>query len=218
MRILILMVMMGLVSANAAAEEDAVTYASPAAAIKLPEARINGGKPLMQALKERRSSRSFIDKELSDQELSDLLWAAFGINRADQGKRTAPSAMNMQEIDIFVAMQKGLYIYQPERNELKMVLKEDIRAITGKQAFAADAPVNLIFVADHSKMDKAGERKEIYAAMDAGYISQNVYLYCASQGLATVARGWFDKEALEKAMKLGDGKSVILAQTVGYSE
>ncbi|MBU1084364.1 MAG: SagB/ThcOx family dehydrogenase [Candidatus Omnitrophica bacterium] len=218
MRILILMVMMGLVSANAAAEEDAVTYASPAAAIKLPEARINGGKPLMQALKERRSSRSFIDKELSDQELSDLLWAAFGINRADQGKRTAPSAMNMQEIDIFVAMQKGLYIYQPERNELKMVLKEDIRAITGKQAFAADAPVNLIFVADHSKMDKAGEMKEIYAAMDAGYISQNVYLYCASQGLATVARGWFDKEALEKAMKLGDGKSVILAQTVGYSE
>jgi len=212
------MVMMGLVSANAAAEEDAVTYASPAAAIKLPEARINGGKPLMQALKERRSSRSFIDKELSDQELSDLLWAAFGINRADQGKRTAPSAMNMQEIDIFVAMQKGLYIYQPERNELKMVLKEDIRAITGKQAFAADAPVNLIFVADHSKMDKAGEMKEIYAAMDAGYISQNVYLYCASQGLATVARGWFDKEALEKAMKLGDGKSVILAQTVGYSE
>jgi len=207
-----------LVAMNAFAEMDATMQESPLAVIKLPQARTNGGKPLMQALKERMSSRAFSDKELPQQVLSDLLWAAFGINRQDSGLRTAPSARNMQEIDIFVATKKGLYLYEPKQHTLNMVLEEDIRGITGKQDFVAVAPVNLIYVADYSKMNGADEEKDFYSAVDTGFISQNVYLYCASDGLVTVVRGWVDKETLGEAMNLGSEERIILAQTVGYEE
>jgi SagB-type dehydrogenase family enzyme len=210
--------MMCLMTVNVFAEVDTTTQASLSAVIKLPEPQTNGGKPLMQALKERRSSRAFSDKELPQQVLSDLLWAAFGINRPDSGKRTAPSAVNMQEIDIFVAMHKGLYLYEPKQHILKPVLKEDIRGVTGKQDFVAAAPVNLIYVADYSRMDKVGNEKDFYSATDTGFIAQNVYLYCASEGLATVIRGWVDREALGKAMNLGPERRIILAQTVGYGK
>lgn len=218
MRILILIVMICLVTMNAFAELGAITQASPSTTIKLPKPQTTGGKPLMQALKERKSTRSFSEKELSQQTLSDLLWAAFGINRPNSGKRTAPSALNMQEIDIFVAMQKGLYLYQPKEHMLKLVSKEDIRGATGKQDFVTTAPVNLIYVADYSRMNKAGNNKDFYSATDAGFISQNVYLYCASEGLATVVRGWVDKESLAKAMNLGVNQRIILAQTIGYQK
>ena len=218
MRVLIFLMMMGFVPGNLVADEDAVTYASPSATMKLQKVDMSGGKPLMQALEERKSSRSFSDKELSEQELSELLWAAFGITRPESGKRTAPSARNMQEIEVFVSMKEGLYLYDPKQHALEMVLEEDIRAVTGKQDFVADAPVNLIFVADYSKMDDVGKMRDFYAAIDTGYISQNVYLYCASQGLATVARGRFDPEKLGKAMGLGSDERVILTQTVGYSK
>ena len=148
----------------------------------------------MQALNERQSQRSYSARELPDQVLSNLLWAAFGINRPDSGKRTAPSAVNWQEIDIYVATAHGLYIYEEKNHVLEPVLAKDIRAMTGKQDFVKDAAVNLVFVADLSKMGgSSDEDKERTAFADTGFISQNVYLFCASEGLATVVRGLIDR-------------------------
>jgi SagB-type dehydrogenase family enzyme len=171
----------------------------------------------MQALARRSTSRSFSDRELPAQVLSDLLWAATGINRPDSGKRTAPTARNLQEIDVYVAMAQGLYLYDPNEHALLPVLAGDIRAVTGRQDFAATAPVNLVYVADYARMGDAPEEiKKFYGATDTGFISQNVYLYCASAGLATVVRGAVDREALAKAMELRTDQAVILAQTVGF--
>jgi len=195
----------------------ALTVAGPGNFIQLPAPHTDGGKPLMQALKNRSSSREFSAEKLPMQTLSDLLWAACGINRQDSGKRTAPSAMDRQEIDVYAAMVDGLYRYDAEKNILQLILAEDIRAYTGKQEFAASAPVNLVYVADFLKV--AGEtelEKTLYAGADTGFISQNVYLFCASLGLATVVRGYVDKPALEKKMGLKSHQKVILAQTVGY--
>jgi len=217
MRKLILTVVICLMMVNVFAQVDTTTQASPVV-IKLLKPQTDGGIPLMQALKERKSSRSFSNKELQPQVLSDLLWATFGINRPDSGKRTAPSAINMQEIDIYVAMRKGLYLYEPKKHLLKLVLSKDIRALTGKQKFVAVAPVNLIYVADYSKMSKARNKKSFYSAADTGFIAQNVYLYCASKSLATVVRGMFDKKALEKVMNLRSNQNIVLTQTVGYGK
>lgn len=184
--------------------------------IELPKPVMEGGKPLMEALKERKTSREFSSEKLSLQVLSNMLWAANGINRED-GKRTAPSARNKQEIDIYVAMEDGLYLYDAKENKLVGILAEDVRAATGMQPFVKVAPVNLVFVADYAKMgDGPAEQKDFYAATDTGYISQNVYLYCASEGLATVVRGMVDKATLTPIMKLRDEQKIILAQTVGY--
>jgi len=186
-------------------------------ATPLPAPQMDGGKPLMQALKARCTTREFSSEALSPQELSNLLWAACGINRPEKGLRTAPTAMNKQEIDVYVALADGLYLYDAKANALSLVLAQDLREATGKQPFVKDAPVNLVFVADYTRMGEGPkEMKDFYSAMDTGYISENVYLYCASAGLATVARGWVDKEALAKAMNLGADQKVILAQTVGY--
>ncbi|MBF0522557.1 MAG: SagB/ThcOx family dehydrogenase [Candidatus Omnitrophica bacterium] len=185
--------------------------------IILPAAQTDGGKPLMQALKSRQSERAFSPKDLSLQVLSDLLWAANGINRPESGHKTAPSAMNLQEIDIYIAKADGLYLFDAKTSLLIPVLGEDIRALTGKQDFVKDAPVNLIYVADFSKMGKLStEDKNFYAAADTGFISENVYLFCASAGLSTVVRGYVDKPALATAMKLRPDQKIILAQTVGY--
>jgi SagB-type dehydrogenase family enzyme len=194
-------------------------YAQQLKPIALSAPQTQGGKPLMQALKERKSTREFSSKELSLKVMSDLLWAAGGINRPDIAHRTAPSAMNMQEIDIYVAKADGVYVYDAKANRLLPVASGDIRALTGKQPFVKDAPVNIIYVADFSKMSRlSAEDKNFYAAADTGFISENVYLYCASVGLATVVRGSMDKAALAKAMKLGGDQKIIFAQTVGYPE
>jgi SagB-type dehydrogenase family enzyme len=194
-----------------------LSCAEEKAEIKLPVPQMKGGMPLMQALKERQTMRSFSDKELTNQELSNLLWAAFGINRPEEGKRTAPSAVNWQEIDVYVAVKNGLYVYDAKRNVLVKTLDEDIREATGGQDFVKDAPVNLVFVADYSRMgDAPKESKDFYSATDTGFISQNVYLFCASEGLGTVVRGWIDKEKLHEIMKLNEDQKIILAQTVGY--
>lgn len=178
---------------------------------------MGNGKPLMQAFKERMTSRSFSSEKLPVQTLSNLLWAAFGINRPDSGKRTAPSALNWQEIDIYVAIPEGLYLYDAKKHSLIPVLKEDIRSLTGRQPFVKEAPVNFIYVADLSKTGTAGkEERELYTAVDTGFISQNVYLFCASEGLATVVRGLIDREKLAKTMKLRPDQKIIVAQTVGY--
>jgi len=185
--------------------------------IVLPAPDTQGGMPLMQALSQRSTSRSFTDKEIPPQVLSDLLWAATGINRPDSGKRTAPTARNLQEIDVYVATAQGLYLYDPKEHALLTVLADDIRAATGSQDFVAGAPVNLVYVVDYKRMGDAPEEiKKFYAATDTGFISQNVYLYCASAGLATVVRGLVDREILAKAMGLRPDQAVILAQTVGY--
>jgi SagB-type dehydrogenase family enzyme len=186
-------------------------------AIQLMSPQTDGGRPLMQALKDRSTSRSFGSEKLPIQVLSNLLWAAFGINRRDLGKRTAPSAMNSQEIDIYVVTAEGLYIYDAKALLLRPILSEDIRTLTGQQSFVAEAPLNLVYVADYSRMTRASqEDKVLYSAADTGFISENVYLFCASEGLATVIRGSIDRVALAKAMKLRPDQKIILSQTVGY--
>lgn len=185
--------------------------------IKLPAPQTQGGKPLMQALQERKSSRVFSNKKLSSQVISDMLWAACGINRQELGLKTAPSTMNMQEIDIYVSMVEGLYMYDAKENKLVLILGQDIRAVTGKQDFVANAPVNFIYVANLAKMDKvSAQDTQFYAAVDTGFISQNVYLYCASTGLATVVRGLIDIPLLAATMRLRRDQKIILSQTIGY--
>lgn len=184
--------------------------------VQLPAPQTGGGRPLMQALKERKSTREFGAGTLSPQVLSNLLWAAFGINRPD-GRRTAPSAMNWQEVSIYVATAEGVYIYDAKANGLNPVVTGDFRGATGTQTFVKDAAVNLVYVSDLSKTGGADSSDaEMYTATDVGFIAQNVYLYCASEGLATVVRGSIDRAALAKALKLQPREKIILAQSVGY--
>jgi len=185
--------------------------------IKLPPPQMEGGKPFMQVLKERHSTREFGAKPLPQQVLSNLLWAANGVNRADSGKRTAPSARDWREIDVYVATAKGVYRYNPITHTLKRVVTSDIRKMTGVQDFVATVPVNLVYVADLNRMsDAEAEQQAVYSATDTGFIAQNVYLFCASAGLATVVRGSIDRAALGAAMGLGSHQQIILAQSVGY--
>ena len=185
--------------------------------VSLPDPQTDGGKPLMQALKARSTSREIKPDRLPLQVLSNLLWAAFGINRPESGKRTAPSAMNWQEIDIYVAMTDGLYVYDAKANRLNPLLAQDVRGATGTQDFVKDAPVNLVYVADLARTgDASADAQNLYTAVDTGVIVQNVYLFCASEGLGTVVRGSVDRAALSKVMKLRPNQHIIVAQSVGY--
>lgn len=185
--------------------------------IQLSQPQLEKGKLLMQALKERKTSREFSPKELPIEVLSNLLWAAWGINRPDLGKHTAPSAQNKQEIDVYVSTADGVYLYDPKASVLQPVVAGDIRALTGTQPFVAEAPVNLIFVADLAKMsDREMVDKMMWAGADTGLISQNVYLFCASEGLATVVRAYIDRPKLAEAMKLRPTQKITFAQTIGY--
>jgi SagB-type dehydrogenase family enzyme len=153
---------------------------------------------------------------LSDEQLADLVWAAAGINRTQLGGRTAPSAMNAQEVLLYVALPEGLYLYDPAPHVLRQVAATDVRRVTGYQDFVDTAPLDLIYVADHARMKLVPpERREAFAYAAAGAMAQNVYLYCAAAGLATVIRAWFDARALARAMCLGPDHQVLLAQTVG---
>ena len=185
--------------------------------IQLPLPQTTGGMPLMQALKARHSTREFSSRKLPLQMLSNLLWAAFGVNRPESGKRTAPSAMNWQETDIYIATADGLYVYDARENKLEPVLAEDVRAATGTQSYVGEAPVNLVYVADLAKTARASaEEQALYNGADTGLIAQNVYLFCASEGLGVVVRGSINRAALAKTMKLRPDQKIILAQTVGY--
>ncbi len=185
--------------------------------IQLIKPQMDSGRLLMHVLKERKTSRDFSDKKLPIRVISNLLWSACGINRPGAGKRTAPSAMNWQEIDVYVATKQGLYVYDHRQHRLDPVLAQDIRALTGTQPFVSDAPVNLIYVADYARISNTSmESKDFYAAVDTGFIAQNVNLYCASEGLATVVRGMINREHLANAMKLRPEQKIVLAQTVGY--
>jgi len=185
--------------------------------IELPAPQKSGGMPVMEALAKRATSRAFDPaRDLSPQQLSDLLWACDGISRPD-GRRTAPSAMNHQETDTYVLLKSGTYVYNAASNRLDRVSPDDVRALGGTQAFVKDAPVTLVFVADLAKMGKgSNEGKMNTANIDVGYISQNAYLYCASEGLATGARGSVDRAALGPKLKLRPDQAIILAQSAGY--
>lgn len=194
-----------------------MSYAEEGGMIKLPAPVMTGGKPLMQALQDRHSTREYSPKVLSQQMLSNLLWAAAGVNRSESGKRTAPSARDWREIEIYVALSEGVYRFDANDHVLLLVRKDDLRASTGMQDFVAQAPVNLVYVANLNRMEGASpEQKNLYAAADTGFIAQNVYLFCASEGLATVVRGTVDRGALAPKLGLNEYQQIILAQTVGY--
>lgn len=172
---------------------------------------------LLEVLLRRRSCREFDARELRLSVLSRLLWAAFGINRPAEAGRTAPSAQNKQEMRVYVAMASGLYLYDAHAHLLRLVVADDLRAATGGQDFAATVPVNLIYVAELDPVPGASRvEQEFYAALDTGHISQNVYLFCAAEGLGAVTRGQVDRPALARLMRLPPGQHVILAQSVGY--
>lgn len=184
--------------------------------IALPAPQTAGGKPLMQALKERHSTRSFAAKPLDRQVLSNLLWAAFGINR-DDGRRTAPSARNWQEIDIYAMLPDAAYRYDAKANALQRAVAQDLRALAGTQPHAREAPVTLVYVADDARAPGVDEAtRGFYSAVDTGVILQNVYLCCASEGLAAIAYASIDRARLAAALQLGPRQHITMAQSIGY--
>ena len=184
--------------------------------ITLPAPDKIGGIPLMEAIAKRLSAREFAPRELPLALLSCLLWAANGVNRGDGG-RTAPSAMNAQEIDVYVALPSGAYLYDAAAHALRLVAGSDIRRVTGYQDFVDQAAIDLIDVADHGRMTlvPAGSR-ENFASAAAGAIAQNVYLFAAGNGLSTVIRAWIDRDAIANALGLSHDQQVLLSQTVGF--
>lgn len=192
----------GLVAAGMLLSQNAAALEKQA----LPRPRTDGGMPLMQALMARKSARSFADRPIEPQVMADMLWAAFGVNRPD-GKRTAPTAMNKQDMDVYVLNKDGVFSYDAAENALIPVSDKDLRSINA-QPFAKKAPVTLLYVAKDSK----------FAGMHAGSLYQNVGLFCASAGLNNVVRGGKDNEEMTKALNLSDDKRVIVSQVVGYPE
>ena len=185
--------------------------------ITLPTPQITNGKTLSYCLQNRKSDREFSKAKLSNQQISNVLWAAYGYNRTN--KRTAPSAMNCQEFLLYVFLPEGVYVWNDKTNVLTLIKKGDMRASAGKQDYVADASMNIVYVADYSKMssiDASGRDNMAYA--DCGFIAQNVYLYCASENMGCVIRGYVDKEMLGKLLQLNANQKVILAQSIGFSK
>lgn len=188
--------------------------------IKLDPPRLDKGIPVMQALKNRRSQRSFSDKKLSMQHLSEILWAANGINRED-GRRTAPSAMNKHPVDVYAVLSEGVYLYDPSGHQLLPIAEGDHRKLVGKQDYVYNTPLNLVYVADMTKLENLPrpapkEEKLKWVYIEAGHKAQNVCIYCASEGIGAVVRALIDKEAFSKAVGLNPKHIVVLAQTIGY--
>ncbi len=184
--------------------------------VPLPPAQKTGGMPLMEAFQLRKSQRSFSSKELTSQQLSNLLWAAYGINRPD-GFRTVPAAKNWYEYDIYILKQDGWFLYEVSKHSLLKMGNEDLRIYGGTQDFVKAAPVILVYVADFGRMNETtDELRKFFSAVDVGYISQNVYLWCASEGLATIILGQVDKAKVREVLKLKPDQQVILSQPVGY--
>jgi nitroreductase len=190
--------------------------AADAVTVTLPPPQCNGGMALMEALQRRESRREFDSAALQPQKLSNLLRSAAGINRPALAGHTAPSAKNSQEVQLYVAMPQGLGRYEPVGHQLLMTVISDIRRVTGYQDFVDTAALDLIYVADHGhmKLVPAAQRAG-YAFAAAGAMAQNVYLFCAANGLATVIRAWFDHPALSAAMGLQADQHLLLCQTVG---
>ena len=195
----------------------ALALADDQPVLQLPPPHTPRNTPLIEALKLRKSSREFSEKQLSLVLLSSLLWSAFGINRPDSRKRTAPSARNWQEIEVYAVLAEGVYLYAAAAHTLQRTVAGDLRVLTGIQDFVGRAPLNLVYVANLTRMtDASAEDKTFYLAADTGFVAQNVYLVCAAEGLATVVRGLIDRKALAAAMALRTDQRIVLAQTVGY--
>lgn len=185
--------------------------------ISLPRPRTGEEGGLIAALRARRSTREFSSRPLSPELLSTLLWAAFGVNRPATGGRTAPSAHGWQEIDVYVCLPSATYRYEASRHALTLAVARDLRALTGTQDFVATAPLDLVYVADFSRMTGASaEERAFFAATDAAVIAENVYLFCAASGLATVVRGLVDRKRLAPALGLRPDERIVLGQTVGF--
>jgi hypothetical protein len=197
------------------------SLAQDAEVIKLPPPQMEGGMPLMQALKLRQSTRGGFgpDVPLSMQVISNLLWAADGVNRPGN-HRTAPSAADWQNIDIYVTTAAGLFLYDPIKHELKVLGKEDVRAVAGQQDFVKTAPLNLIYIADMARAVFGGKKmpevEQTWSFANVGLIAQNVYLFCASENLACIVRAMVDQAAITKTLKLRPEQKVILSQTVAH--
>ena len=207
-------------TAKPIAEADKVSLEADGV-IKLNPPDLNGGISLMQALKKRKSTRDILDKKLTMQQLSDLLWAADGVNRPD-GKRTSPAAMGIYCVDIYAVLPEGVYLYDSAKHELKPVAKGDFRKLAGMQDFVFIAPLNLVYVftlrnpkESHGPAPVPEERRKIWGDVEVGCMVQNVYLYCASQGLASVVRGMLDQKKFGETIKVKP-EQIIVAQTIGY--
>jgi len=185
--------------------------------IKLLPPQTKKGKSLMEALEGRCTTREYSDRAMSLQDISNVLWAANGINRAKEMKHTAPTAVNWQEIDVYAVLGKGIYLYDPHDSTLYPVVKGDLREQAGTQEYVKTAPLNLIYVADYAKMKSAEEaKKESYASADAAFIAENVYLLCAAFDMGCVVRASVDREKLSVTMKLRSEQKIVLGQTVGF--
>jgi nitroreductase len=185
--------------------------------VKLPAPRVKGGRPFMEAIASRRSMREFGGRAVDEQVLSDLLWAAFGINRPDTGGHTAPSWHGSMETDIYIAKSDGVWLFEPKGHTIKRVVEADIRSEIGEQPYVGTAPVVLIFVADITRMYEGSEDEHrLFAYVDTAYISQNVYLFAASEGLNTVVIGSIKGEAVGRRLNLGKQQRVTLGQPIGY--
>lgn len=183
--------------------------------VELPTPKKSGGMPVFQVLAERESNREFSGKELTLQQMSDLLWSGFGVNR-ENGKRTAPSALNYQEVSLYAVTEKGIYLYNAQENKLVEIASGDFRAKTGSQEYVKTASANILFVADTSKYSSNDRNAIEWASISAGAICQNIYLYCTSEKLSCVVRKSFDAKELTALLKLKSSQQVILAQSVGY--
>jgi nitroreductase len=190
---------------------------APPKAERLPAPQMDGGRPLMEVLRDRKSTREFSTRPLNREQLANLLWAGFGVNRPETGQRTAPSTMNLRCIDIYVVTADGACRYDAERHALIAVTREDLRTLTGGQDYTKTAPLALVYVADHAKFSKvAADERDFYAAADAGFIGQNVYLYCASESLGCVVHMPGDRSALSQKLNLRPDQKIVLVHAVGH--
>ena len=195
-----------------------LSASEPLEPICLPPPETSGGMPLMQAINNRMSTKEFTAQAISRDQVSNLLWAAYGINRPESGKRTVATAANSQDIDVYVVLEKAAYVYQAKEHRLFPVVNRDVRSLAATQRYAKAAPINLVYVSDYSKMaDDFKDKKLIYAAFHAGSISQNVYLYCASAGLGAVVRDSVDRAGLKDVLNLSEHQVIVMAQSVGYA-
>jgi len=195
-------------------------FAQNSKTILLNSPDTNRGLPLMKALLHRASEREFDSTSLTLQDLSDLLWAANGINRPESGKRTAPSATNAQDIDVYVFMKSGVYLYDAKKNLLEFVVDGDYRNfVAGRQESVANAPVICLLVSDISRFRSGTDSlKLVWAAEDAGIVSQNISIFCAAVGFSTVPRATMDREKIREILKLKTTQHPMLNNPVSYKK
>ena len=193
-----------------------VAQAQELKAIKLNAPDKTRGSAIMKALNDRQSVREYSADKIKPQDLSDLLWAANGINRPD-GKRTAPSCRDFRDVEVYVILQEGTYIYDAQEHALIPISAGDFRgAVAAGQDFAKEAPLCIVLVADMTKYGNMSENSKLMAAIDVGIVCQNINVACAGLGLATVPRGSMDQAALKTALKLKDNHLLLMNNPVGY--